>query len=94
MKKRLSLILIICFSLIAFPVLAKDTTTVSPKCYGVDSLNNDSGKLYIAFLGGSITAGSGGGTVEYKDNAGSGFSRWSTQITKRYFLPNSILTSA
>lgn len=66
--------------------LAKDTTVVSPKSYGIDNLNNEAGNLYVAYLGGSITEGSGGsGNITYKDNAGSGHARWSSQLTKRYF---------
>ncbi|MDY4977206.1 MAG: SGNH/GDSL hydrolase family protein [Clostridia bacterium] len=52
----------------------------------MDNLNNEKGNLYIAFLGGSITQGAGAsGTITYKDDAGTGSGRWSSQITKRYF---------
>lgn len=86
MKKIMALILLCCFIVSACPVLARDTTEASPKTYGVDNLNNEKGNLYVAFLGGSITAGAGSsGNIQYKDGAGSGNARWSSQITKRYF---------
>ncbi|MBE7042696.1 MAG: SGNH/GDSL hydrolase family protein [Ruminococcaceae bacterium] len=86
MKKIIALILLCCLICSACPVLARDTTKISPKSYGVDNLNNEKGNLYVAFLGGSITAGAGSsGNIQYKDGAGSGNARWSSQITKRYF---------
>ena len=58
----------------------------SPASYGVDNLNNESGNLYIAYLGGSITEGAGAdGVITYKDDAGRGSARWTSQLTKRYF---------
>lgn len=80
-----SLVLTMGVALLSPAVFAKDTTKVSPTSYGVDNLNNEKGTLYVAYLGGSITAGSGGGNITYKDNAGSGHARWSSQLTKRYF---------
>jgi len=73
--------------LASVPVMASDTTTISPKSYGIDNLNNEKGDLIIAFLGGSITAGSGCSwtNMKYPDCDYSGYPRWSTQITKRYF---------
>lgn len=87
MKKRiLPIFIIVVLLLVSIHAFAKDTTMIAPKSYGVDNLNNEKGDLVIAFLGGSITQGVGAeGTIEYKDDAGSGNSRWSTQITKRYF---------
>lgn len=81
-----SLVLTMSVTLLSPAVFAKDTTQISPTSYGVDNLNNEKGTLYVAYLGGSITAGSGGNTnITYKDNAGSGHARWASQLTKRYF---------
>lgn len=86
MKKLISVVLLICLSFSVCPVLARDTTEVTPKTYGVDNLNNEKGNLYVAFLGGSITRGDGSsGTITYKDNAGTGSAKWASQVTKRYF---------
>lgn len=83
----LALVTAMCVTLLAPAVFAKDTTKLPEKqTYGLDNLNNEAGNLYVAYLGGSITAGSGGGAgYTYKDNAGTGHSRWSSQLTKRYF---------
>lgn len=83
----LALVTAMCVTLLAPAVFAKDTTKLPEKqTYGLDNLNNEAGNLYVAYLGGSITAGSGGsGGYTYKDNAGTGHSRWSSQLTKRYF---------
>ncbi len=73
-------------ALLSVIVLAEDTTKIAPVSYGVDNLNNEEGNLYIAYIGGSITMGTGGHNgYTYKDNAGVGNSRWSSQLTKRYF---------
>ena len=82
----LALTLTLGISMLTPAVSAKDTTVVSPQSYGVDNLNNEEGNLYVAYLGGSITEGAGGtSSITYKDNAGSGHARWSSQLTKRYF---------
>lgn len=83
----LALVMTMCVTLLTPAVFAKDTTKLPQgQTYGVDNLKDESGNLYVAYLGGSITAGSGGGAgYTYKDNAGTGHSRWSSQLTKRYF---------
>lgn len=58
----------------------------SGRDYGVDHLNNDAGELKIAFLGGSITYGTGASAVA---------NRYSTQIVSNYFkskFPNKTVT--
>lgn len=87
MKKRIFSVIIIMI-MASLPVFAADTTTLPiGQTYALDKLNNQEGDLYIAFLGGSITAGSGCSwtNIQYKDGGGSGYPRWTSQITKRYF---------
>lgn len=87
-SKLLSFLIILAMSItLVIPVVqASDTTTLSTKSYGLDNLNNKKGNLYVAYLGGSITQGDGGSSnITYKDGAGNGHARWSSQLTKRYF---------
>ncbi|MDY4977191.1 MAG: SGNH/GDSL hydrolase family protein, partial [Clostridia bacterium] len=51
----------------------------SDREYGLDQLNNDPGELKIAFLGGSITYGTGASKME---------NRYSTQLVYNYFKTN------
>ena len=41
-------------------------------------------KMYIAYIGGSITAGAGGSNMTYPDGT-TGHGRWTSQLTARYF---------
>ena len=50
--------------------------TAAKQTYGLDNLNNEKGELVIAFLGGSITVGSGSSDWDH---------RYSTMLTKKYF---------
>ncbi len=81
------LVLTMCMTMLAPITFAADTTKLPEnQTYGLDNLNNEEGKLYVAYLGGSITLGAGGSsTISYKDAAGSGHARWASQLTKRYF---------
>lgn len=81
---------VICSCLSVVAVSAADTTAIAPVSYGIDNLNNNPGDLYVAYIGGSITQGEQGisnpvTNITYKDGAGSGHPRWSSQLTKRYF---------
>lgn len=51
-------------------------TFAAAQKYGIDNLNNEAGELKIAYLGGSITEGSG---------ASPQSNRWSTLVTKEFF---------
>lgn len=51
-------------------------TFAATQKYGIDNLNNEAGELKIAYLGGSITEGSG---------ASPQSNRWSTIVTKEFF---------
>lgn len=51
-------------------------SVLASQSFGVDNLNNNKGDLYIGFLGGSITQGSGATLIE---------NRYSSLITKEFF---------
>ena len=82
-KVMLSLLLsaaLCCGSMLATTVSAAEQT------YGIDNLNNEKGDLVIAYLGGSITEGSGASVYTH---------RYATKLTKQYFqekFPNKRVT--
>ena len=67
----------ICFTLAVMLLLTMLSPVVfaAEQTYGIDNLNNESGDLVIAYLGGSITEGAGA----------TGSNRYATQLTNRYF---------
>ena len=69
-----------CGSMLATTVSAAEQT------YGIDNLNNEKGDLVIAYLGGSITEGSGASVYT---------NRYATKLTNQYFqekFPNKKVT--
>lgn len=78
MKRKLVLLLA---GLIVLSLLPGVTASAES---GADHLNQQPGDLYVAYIGGSITEGSGGSQITYEDGT-KGHARWSTQVTKRYF---------
>ena len=66
MKKFISMFLALAMMMTCFAgitVSAEDVT----QTYGYDNLNNESGELKIAFLGGSITQGAGDVSNKYAE---------------------------
>ncbi len=68
----------ICFMLAVMLLLTMLSPVVfaAEQTYGLDNLNNESGNLVIAYLGGSITEGAGASVYT---------NRYATQLTNRYF---------
>ncbi len=71
-KRVMSLLILLTMIVSCFTA----TTTFAAQTYGVDNLNSKKGDLYIGFLGGSITQGSGATLLE---------NRYSSLITKEFF---------
>ena len=78
MKRRMIMLLtgLMVFSLLGICGAAAES--------GTDNLNEQPGDFYVAYIGGSITEGSGGSQMTYEDGTVAS-ARWTTQLTKRYF---------